>query len=77
VDVVEILLEHWGRHRCPVRLGTPLFLAASSGHIDVERLLLKRGADTQIREMSNLTPFQVTKQKGHTICAGDIGAWCG
>jgi ankyrin repeat protein len=44
---------------------TPLHLASAAGVLDVVRLLVEHGADTEARDKAGRTPFQVALVKGH------------
>jgi FOG: Ankyrin repeat len=45
---------------------TPLHCAAGSGHSDVVRLLLERGADPEARDVSGRTPDSYALEAGYT-----------
>ncbi|KAF2818089.1 ankyrin, partial [Ophiobolus disseminans] len=44
---------------------TPLFLAADSGHLEVVKLLLEKGADFTVPTNDGWTPLHVASYKGH------------
>jgi len=45
---------------------TPLHLACDRGNIDVVRLLLKRGADRNLKDPDNLSPLELAKEAGRS-----------
>ena len=74
-DMVEFLLdagvdidaiEHAGNWPFSPNYGTALHVAASCGHEDLVRLLLERGADTSIQNLSYRTACEAAKMAGHS-----------
>lgn len=51
---------------------TPLILAAARGHVEVVRLLLKRGANIEARGARNRTALEWAEQNGHPDCVALI-----
>eukprot|EP01064_Diplonema_japonicum_P015476 TRINITY_DN23188_c0_g1_i1.p1 TRINITY_DN23188_c0_g1~~TRINITY_DN23188_c0_g1_i1.p1 ORF type:complete len:510 (+),score=112.27 TRINITY_DN23188_c0_g1_i1:38-1567(+) len=51
---------------------TPLYVAASKGHMEAVRHLCIAGADPTIRGTSTLTPFKVSLAAGHTKIADGL-----
>jgi hypothetical protein len=65
-DVAQIFLDNGADVNAVSDHGTPLYLASRDGRLEIVRLLLKRGADVNIRGPSGQTPFQVATERGHT-----------
>lgn len=67
VKCAQLLLD---AHANPNRVGengdTPLHIAARLGHLDVQRLLIKSGADTKMPNRDGLTPVDFAKAKKQT-----------
>ena len=45
--------------------GTPLYLAASHGHLDIVRILVDRFANVDAANGTGATPLYIAAQKGH------------
>ena len=66
VEAAEQLLLHGADPNRRTRGSTPLHLAAERGIIELARLLLDHGANAELRDLENLTPLAVAREKRHT-----------
>jgi len=65
---VRMLLDSKANvNACDNNGGTPLYIAASNGHIEVVKLLLDNKAEVNIcRHSDDVTPLYIAAWKGHT-----------
>jgi hypothetical protein len=69
VELNEIGLPSngWGPFaKLPGFQGTPLHFAVGYGNIDTVRLLLERGARTDVKTRSGFYPYEYAQQRGYT-----------
>eukprot|EP00996_Jenningsia_fusiforme_P004503 NODE_5332_length_690_cov_6.388456_g4958_i0.p1 GENE.NODE_5332_length_690_cov_6.388456_g4958_i0~~NODE_5332_length_690_cov_6.388456_g4958_i0.p1 ORF type:complete len:135 (-),score=23.58 NODE_5332_length_690_cov_6.388456_g4958_i0:150-554(-) len=69
VDINDVGLPSngWGPFgKLPGFQGTPLHFAVGYGNVETVRLLLKRGARTDIKTRSGFYPYEYAQQRGYT-----------
>lgn len=68
--IVELLLENDAVVECkvPSTKDTPLLLACQNGHVDIARILLKRGADVNAQNCYGNTSAHEAARKGDLVC---------
>lgn len=54
---------------------TPLLAAASRGHLDVVRYLLRHGGNDKLFNLDGHTPLHLAEGKGHTSTAHFLRIW--
>src|SRR5216684_352227 len=70
--IVELLIIELSQHvssRRPIDNATPLHLASRNGHVDVARVLVKRGADLTAQNKSGETALHLASGRGHVDVA--------